>query len=470
MKNYSLNCLNRTSFSRASTGLAFPSFALMRLRTYIIDAFVVGGQSGTGNAAGVVLLPSVTRYSQLNRPPASTMTSNDADDDETGAAPPFSLDDAARQRLAAELRQTETAFVERCGPKGGSSSTFLLRWFTPTTEVPLCGHATLAAAAALVAEGVKGSDEEGGGGGGGGGGEATTATYCFETVSSGLLRVRVRFPAPSSAPPPSSASAPAPTFELDLPSRAPTDPPPRGLRRPRALAAEDEGSPSGPTSATLALLRALERRRDGGGDGGGDAGDEPPPPLLLRRLRGISFNAELGYLVVALEPGGDIVSSEEMIGGLDPDPRALREAVLLAEEGVSSSGEGSSGRGGSGGSVSGVIVTSLAATDGRTIVSRFFAPWMGIDEDPVTGSAHAVVAPLWAGDLLRRGHGSREGPRSGGGGVTSSAAVGSAAPPFWRARQLSARGGELSVCFLQSKQRVLVVGGAAVALEGWAHV
>ena len=46
----------------------------------------------------------------------------------------------------------------------------------------------------------------------------------------------------------------------------------------------------------------------------------------------------------------------------------------------------------------------------------------------------------------------------------------SAAPPFWRARQLSARGGELSVCFLQSKQRVLVVGGAAVALEGWAHV
>ena len=109
----------------------------------------------------------------------------------------------------------------------------------------------------------------------------------------------------------------------------------------------------------MALLRALERRRDGGGDGG----DEPPPPLLLRRLRGISFNAELGYLVVALEPGGDIVSSEEMIGGLDPDPRALREAVLLAEEGVSSSGGGSGGRGGSGGSVSGVIVTSLAATD-----------------------------------------------------------------------------------------------------------
>ena len=58
----------------------------------------------------------------------------------------------------------------------------------------------------------------------------------------------------------------------------------------------------------------------------------------------------------------------------------------------------------------------------------------------------------------------------GGGGGTSSAADGSAAPPFWRARQLSARGGELSVCFLQSKQRVLVVGGAAVALEGWAHV
>ena len=30
------------------------------------------------------------------------------------------------------------------------------------------------------------------------------------------------------------------------------------------------------------------------------------------------------------------------------------------------------------------------------LVSRYFGPWVGIDEDPVTGSAHCVLAPYWA--------------------------------------------------------------------------
>lgn len=49
----------------------------------------------------------------------------------------------------------------------------------------------------------------------------------------------------------------------------------------------------------------------------------------------------------------------------------------------------------------GVIVTSRAATDGVDIVSRFFAPAAGVDEDPVTGSAHCCLAPYWSSRLGR---------------------------------------------------------------------
>lgn len=45
--------------------------------------------------------------------------------------------------------------------------------------------------------------------------------------------------------------------------------------------------------------------------------------------------------------------------------------------------------------VRGVIVTARAATSGYDFVSRFFGPAVGIDEDPVTGSAHCVLGPYW---------------------------------------------------------------------------
>src|SRR5258708_7492076 len=54
-------------------------------------------------------------------------------------------DDEWLQHVAAEFNLSETAFVLEAGPDGGRG----LRWFTPTIEVPLCGHATLAAAHAL---------------------------------------------------------------------------------------------------------------------------------------------------------------------------------------------------------------------------------------------------------------------------------------------------------------------------------
>ena len=44
----------------------------------------------------------------------------------------------------------------------------------------------------------------------------------------------------------------------------------------------------------------------------------------------------------------------------------------------------------------GVMVTSRAATPGYDFVSRFFAPRVGVDEDPVTGSAHCALTPFWS--------------------------------------------------------------------------
>jgi PhzF family phenazine biosynthesis protein len=62
------------------------------------------------------------------------------------------LPDATLQAIAAENNLSETAFVTPLLPGGSfrDASEFALRWFTPTVEVALCGHATMAAAAALL--------------------------------------------------------------------------------------------------------------------------------------------------------------------------------------------------------------------------------------------------------------------------------------------------------------------------------
>jgi PhzF family phenazine biosynthesis protein len=67
----------------------------------------------------------------------------------------------------------------------------------------------------------------------------------------------------------------------------------------------------------------------------------------------------------------------------------------------------------------GVIVTALAADESHDFVSRFFAPRVGVDEDPVTGSAHCCLSPYWSAKLGRatlRGY--QASPRGGTVGVT----------------------------------------------------
>ena len=50
----------------------------------------------------------------------------------------------------------------------------------------------------------------------------------------------------------------------------------------------------------------------------------------------------------------------------------------------------------------GVVVTSRASTAPYDIISRYFAPWVGVDEDPVTGSVHCCLGPYWSKQLKKR--------------------------------------------------------------------
>lgn len=86
----------------------------------------------------------------------------------------------------------------------------------------------------------------------------------------------------------------------------------------------------------------------------------------------------------------------------------------------------------------GVIITAPAADDSLDFVSRFFAPSVGVNEDPVTGSAHTMLAPYWARRLGKN---------------------------KLRARQVSKRGGNL-MCRLCNDDRVEISGRACTFMEG----
>lgn len=108
------------------------------------------------------------------------------------------------------------------------------------------------------------------------------------------------------------------------------------------------------------------------------------------------------------------LSSEEQVRSLQPDLSVLKTLPAM-----------------------GLIVTAAAQTPPYDFVSRYFAPAVGIDEDPVTGSAHCSLAPYWQAKLGRSA---------------------------LSAKQISARGGDLK---LQCEEnRVLISGQAVTTLRG----
>lgn len=206
------------------------------------------------------------------------------------------------QALARSLNQSETAFLLRRGDQ------WLLRWFTPQSEVPLCGHATLGALLAL-----------------GHWGEVTAGQpFCFHTRS-GPLPVQL-------------AAGDSRRGSLELPSSGLLPSPvPGDLETVLAehLATAAKAFWISPLGYAVALLPAAASL----------AGPLPLAPLLQGDLR----NG-----LVLMQPAG-IAAAGEQVGDEIPDYRL-----------------------------------------------RFFAPGLGIDEDPVTGSAHALVAPWWMERLGRR--------------------------------------------------------------------
>lgn len=224
------------------------------------------------------------------------------------------------QAIACEMNLSETAFLH---PVSGG---WRLRWFTPTTEVRLCGHATLASAHVLWETRRL----------------AAGATAVFHTRSGRL-----------------SARRAGSAIEMDFPAK-----------------------PVVPARAPRGLLGALE---------------------VEARFVGKS---EFDYLIE--------VGSADVVRGLRPD--FARLATLP---------------------VRGIIVTSVSDRRDCDFLSRFFAPAAGVDEDPVTGSAHCSLGPYWQGRLGRSD---------------------------FRAWQASARGGELGVRVAGS--RVLLSGMAVTVLSG----
>ncbi len=185
------------------------------------------------------------------------------------------LPDETLQAIAMENNLSETAFFVKDGDQ------FHLRWFTPSVEVDLCGHATLASAYVLF-EFLEPKREE----------------VTFTTASGELTVTRHNG-----------------RLSMDFPAR-----------------------PPGPVEPCPGLIEALG-----------------PPPVEVLAAR--------DYLVV--------YEDEDIVRSLEPDMRALMDIDLFA-----------------------VIVTAPGRR--ADFVSRFFAPAKGVNEDPVTGSAHCTLVPYWS--------------------------------------------------------------------------
>jgi len=236
------------------------------------------------------------------------------------------VDDDLMQRLAMENNLSETVFFvpHRAGDEGGNGEAFDIRWFTPSVEINLCGHATLASAFVLYS--IMGYDKP---------------EIMFHSKS-GKLRIKKR----------------GDLFQMDFPSW-----------KPRKV--EDD-------------------------------------PNYLKEIVGVKN-------IVGVYKHRDVLiqlDSEADVRNADPNFPAIKK-----------NGEK-------------IIITARANGD-VDFVSRFFAPSAGVDEDPVTGSAHSQLIPFWSEKLEKK---------------------------EMRARQLSQRGGELWVA--DCGERVSIAGECVFFMKG----
>jgi PhzF family phenazine biosynthesis protein len=224
------------------------------------------------------------------------------------------LPDEILQSIAQENNLSETAFTV---PSTDGGSDFELRWFTPTVEVALCGHATLASGHVLLGE---------------------REQVRFSTRQAGVLIV----------------SRDGAGYTLDLPQ---TRVRPASEEQMRDVIARDGAS----------IVDIITH------DG---ASDSAPPELHL------SHEGAEGVAIL-------LFPDEAAVRMLRPDMKRLAEIDFMA-------------------------IATAPGSGGHDVVSRVFVPAWGVDEDPVTGAAHAALTPFWCDRLGRESFTAFQASRRGG--------------------------------------------------------
>lgn len=294
------------------------------LRFFTVDAF--SSEPFSGNPAAVCL-------------------------DDTGQCPDHGLKESEMQNIAREMNISETAYIwpKEIGNSFKTGALFGLRWFTPTNEVPLCGHATLASAAALMF----GSGNQ-------------NQSLRFDTLSGQLEAFRNDDG----------------YIGLVLPNNTP--------------------EPHTCDQLTDLLQCVVDKAY----------------------IKEVQFSSTTKKLLIRLSDS----CSREFLETLQPDIAHFTTAHS--------------------GMIKGVIVTVKAdkTEKNRTkrnydFFSRYFAPWNGISEDPVTGSAHTVLGPYWSKVLNKTD---------------------------LHCRQCSSRGGDLKV--VVKEESVEISGPAVIVIDGYINV
>lgn len=223
-----------------------------RIETYIVDSFT--DKPFKGNPAGVCILNQTLLEEQM-------------------------------QLIAKELGLSETAFLIQMQEQHQYS----IRYFSPKMEIPLCGHATLAASKVLFETFPE------------------MGKIHFENIQGLDLIIKKHG---------TTIEMEFPVYDT-VPQKAPED-----------------------------LLKALG----------------------IKEIRNSAFNKETNILLLEIE-------SSELLKSLSPDFEKLKRSHD---------------------SINGVLVTATSQRDGYDFESRYFWPWSGTNEDPVTGGTHTFLTKYWS--------------------------------------------------------------------------
>lgn len=334
-----------------------------------VDAFVAAAAGVKGNPAAVVLIP--TRF----------------------WGPGGACNEAWMQRVAVQFGLSETAFVSRAESPGN----FALRWFTPTKEVALCGHATLATAHALRTWAAWGA----------GGDEVATdskqehgqeeelralkshlerdgeGAMRFHTLSGVLSVSTATFNNDDDKPSHNNEHS----HETKAKATAAAAPLPLLMHFPYNAPAEAKSHEAKDLYLRIAKATVAIKEKEG------DAASV---------IHSVVFNSRTNKLIVRLtdDCGFSIIS-----GMRRPDPAALLaidQSHLPKEErvtGVSVTASGASLPADLAASLSPSSPSLSASASQIHFFSRYFSPWNGLPEDPVNGSSHTLLAPYWADAL-----------------------------------------------------------------------